>query len=156
MEQDFTRPGAYNLLGSGSGSLGNGMNKSINPPGRGRALSSSARKSQGELGFSLVAAGLGAGPSAERFGIPGTARDGNEPLGWGENHPGTSPGTLRVLGGNHGVLNPQLQGSQTSRGSWSWMCLLPQRRFWEWLGFIPDPSPDHRVLSVLLHCTARS
>lgn len=61
MEQDFIRPGAYNLLGSGSGSLGNGMNKSINPPGRGRALSSSACKSQGELGFFLGGSWVGIG-----------------------------------------------------------------------------------------------
>lgn len=65
MEQDFTRPGAYNLLGSGSGSLGNGMNKSINSPGEGKGFVQLCCKSQGKLGFSLVEAGLGAGPSAE-------------------------------------------------------------------------------------------
>lgn len=156
MEQDFIRPGAYNLLGSGSGSLGNGMNKSINPPGRGRALSGSVCKSQGELGFS--SAGSGSGPSRERFGIPGSARD-QKPTPRMGNDPGISPGTVRVLlptAGSQGVLSPRLHRPQTSGGNRGRARLLLQSRFLERLGFIPDPSRDHRLVSVLSHCKARS
>lgn len=38
---------------------------------------------------------MGSGPSPERFGIPGTALGEKELSGWG-NHPGISPGTVRV------------------------------------------------------------
>lgn len=57
MEQDFTPPGAYNLLGSGSGSLGDETNKSISPLGEGKELCPAlcpARKSQGRGGFGGV------------------------------------------------------------------------------------------------------
>lgn len=90
MEQDFIRPGAYNLLGSGSGSLGNGMNKSINPPGRGRALSSSACKSQGELGFFLGGSwNWDRGPHRSHSALP--ARHGISSGGKGTLRVGESP-----------------------------------------------------------------
>lgn len=115
------------------------MNKSINPLGRGRALSGSACKSQGKLGFSSVAAGLGSGPSPERFGIPGTALGEKELSGWG-NHPGISPGTVRVPRSPPGSTDPK-QAGQTRAGR-----VCPHKAdFWNGSGLFSIP-PGIRAL----------
>lgn len=104
MEQDFVRPGAYNLLGSGSGSLGNGMNKSIMGGERlCRALLANLRRNWGFFlgGFGWV---WDLGPEWRHLGSLGkrSPRGGGitleYPQGWGRS---CSP-----MDGDQGVLNP--------------------------------------------------
>lgn len=92
MEQDFTRPGAYNLLGSGNGSLGDEMNKSINPAGRGSfvqfCVGLENPNNLGFWGFFSVGAGQGPGSPLRELGT----RDPNKP---GKLKPNTF--TLKIL-----------------------------------------------------------
>lgn len=116
MEQDFIRPGAYNLLGSGNGSLGDEMNKSISPPGRGKLwpVLCRAQKSQ-EFGFSGV--------------FLCGSWTGSRDLTGGIGHRDPRPGGR--------MSRDPIRECRTNRGSWSQTRWLLKNSFLEESGFIP-------------------
>lgn len=82
---------------------------------------------------------MGSGPSPERFGIPGTALGEKELSGWG-NHPGISPGTVRVPRSPPGSTDPK-QAGEAGAGR-----VCPHKAdFWNGSGLFPIP-PGIRAL----------